>query len=157
MIEQGFGDQILHRTQVFQWHIRFLNGRISVEDDEHKGRHTSCTIPETVARIQVLILQDRRRTIRDIAEDVEFGYGTCQRVLPEELGMYLVAAKFVPRILTADQKQQRVNVFTELRQLASDNETFLSRVITGDESWVCGYDPEAKRQSSHNRILKHKI
>jgi len=71
--------------------------------------------------------------------------------------MYLVAAKFVPRILTADQKQQRVNVFTELRQLASDNETFLSRVITGDESWVCGYDPEAKRQSSHNRILKHKI
>ena len=66
----------------------------------------------------------------------------------EELGMHRVAAKFVPRILTADQKQQRVNVCTELRQLASDDETFLSKVITGDESLVYGYDPETKRQSS---------
>jgi len=64
---------------------------------------------------------------------VEVGYGACQRVLTEELGMHRVAAKFVPRILTAHQKQQRVNVCTELRQLASDDETFLSRVITGDE------------------------
>jgi len=61
--------------------------------------------------------------------------------------MHLVAVKFVPRTLTADQKQQRINVCTELRQLASDDETFLSRVIIGDESWVYGYDPETKRQS----------
>jgi len=122
-------------------------GRTSV-DDEHTGRPTSCTTPETVARIQEIIRQDRRRTIRDIAEEVEVGYGTCQRVVTEELGMQRVAGKFVPRILTDDQKQQRVSVCTELRQLASDDETFLSRVITGDESWVYGYDPETKRQSS---------
>ena len=73
---------------------------------------------------------------------MKVGYGTCQRVLTEELGMQLVAAKFVPRILTADKKQQRVNVCTELRQFASNDETVLSRVITGDESWVYGYDPE---------------
>ena len=66
----------------------------------------------------------------------------------EELGMHHVAAKFVPRILTDDQKQQRVNVCTELHQLVSDDETFLSRVITGDESWVYSYDPETKRQCS---------
>jgi hypothetical protein len=29
-------------------------------------------------------------------------------------------------------KQQRVEVCTELRQLASDDKTFLSRVISGD-------------------------
>jgi len=75
---------------------------------------------------------------------VEVGYETCQRVLTEELGMHRVTAKFVPRILTADQKQQSVNVCTELHQLASDDEMFLSRVITGDESWVYGYDPETK-------------
>jgi len=62
--------------------------------------------------------------------------------------MHCVATKFVPRIWTADHKQQRVNVCTELRQLASDVETFLSRVITRDESWVYGYDSETKQQSS---------
>ena len=133
---------------MFQWHARFKTGRISVDDHKHTGKSTSCTTPETVARIQELIRQDRRRTIRDIAEEMEVGYGTCQRVLTEELGMRRVATKFVPRILTADQKQQRVNDCIELRQLASDDETFLSRVITGDESWVYGYDPETKRQSS---------
>jgi hypothetical protein len=36
------------------------------------------------------------------------------------------------RFLAADQKQQSVNVCEELRQIASDDATFLSRVITGD-------------------------
>ena len=153
MIQQGFGDQSLSRTQVFQWHARFKTGRTSVDDDEHTGRPTSCTTAETVARIQELIYQDRHRTICDIAEEVKVGYGTCQRVLTEELGMHRVGAKFVPRILTADQKQQHVNVCTELRQLASNNETFLSRVITGDESWVYSYDPETKQQSSQWKSL----
>ena len=139
MIQQGFGDQSLSSTQVLEWHARFKTGRTSVDDDEHTG----CTT-ETLARIQELIRQDRHRTIRDIPEKVEVGYGTCQWVLTEELGMHRVAAKFVPRILTAGQKQQRVKVCTELRQLASDDETFLSRVITDDESWVYGYDPQTK-------------
>jgi len=153
MIQQGFGDQSLSRTQVFQWHTWFKTSRTSVDDDKHTARPTSCTTPEAVARIQELIHQDRRWTIRDIAEEMEVGYGTCQQVLTKELGMHRVAPKFVPRILTADQKQHRVNVCTELRQLASDNETFLSRVIIGDESWVYGYNPETKRKSSQWKSL----
>ena len=97
MIQQGFGDQSLSRTQVFRWHARFKAGRTSVEDDEHTGRPTSCTTPETIARIQEIIRQDQHRTICDIAGEVDVGYGTCQWVLTEELGIQCVAAKFVPR------------------------------------------------------------
>jgi len=56
-------------------------------------------------------------------------------------------SKIVPKILTADQKQHRVNVCTDLPQLAYYYETFLCRVVTGDESWVYGYDPQTKQQS----------
>jgi len=132
MIQQAFGNQSVNRTQVFQWRALFKTGRRSVDDDENTGRLRSCKNPEIVARIQEIVRQDRRRTIHDVAEDVRIGYGTCQRVLTEETGMHHVAAKFVLRILTADQKQQHVNVCTELRQIASDDETFLSRVIIGD-------------------------
>jgi hypothetical protein len=52
------------------------------------------------------------------------------------------------RFPTADQKQQRINVCEELRQIASDDAAFLSRVITGDKSWIYAYDPETKQQSS---------
>jgi hypothetical protein len=39
MIQQAFGEEILCRTQVFQWHARFKTGRTSVDDDEHTETH----------------------------------------------------------------------------------------------------------------------
>jgi hypothetical protein len=51
------------------------------------------------------------------------------------------------RFLTADQKQQCINVCKELRQIASDNATFLSRFITDDESWTYGYDLQIMQYS----------
>jgi hypothetical protein len=50
--------------------------------------------------------------------------------------------------LTADQKQQLVTVCEKLCHIATNNATFLSSVITGDESWIYGYGPETKQQSS---------
>jgi hypothetical protein len=32
-IQQAFGEQILSRTQVFQWHAHFKTGHTSVDDD----------------------------------------------------------------------------------------------------------------------------
>jgi len=63
MIQQAFEDQSLSRVQVFQWRARFKTGRTSADGDEHTGRPTSCTTPETVARIQELVRQDRRQNI----------------------------------------------------------------------------------------------
>jgi hypothetical protein len=108
---------------VLQWHVWFNASRTSFYDDEHIGSPTSCTTPETVARIQQLVCQDWHWTIHDIAEEVGFGYGTCQQVLTKELSMHCITAKFVPSILTGDQKQQWIDIGTELCQLASDDET----------------------------------
>jgi hypothetical protein len=56
------------------------------------------------------------------------------------------------RFLRADQTQQRVNISEELRQIASDDTAFLSRVIASDESWIYSYDPETKQLSFHWRM-----
>ena len=61
--------------------------------------------------------------------------------------MHRIAAKFVPRLLNPEQKEHRVAICQELHQRAVDDPSFMSRVITGDESWVYGYDPETKQQS----------
>jgi len=45
MIQQAFRDQSLSREQAFQWHAGFKTGRTSVNNDEHRGRPTSCTNP----------------------------------------------------------------------------------------------------------------
>ena len=64
--------------------------------------------------------------------------------------MRQIAAKFVPRLLINDQRDHRVQVCTELQKAFRHDRNFLSRVITGDESWLYSYDPdpETKQHSS---------
>jgi hypothetical protein len=73
-----------------------------------------------------------------------------QEILTENSNMSRIAAKFVTRFLTNDQKQWRVNACLELREKANGDPTFMCifRIITGDESWIYGSDPERKQQSS---------
>ena len=65
-----------------------------------------------------------------------------------ELGIRRVSAQFVPKVLTANQKDARVSVAQDLLEYAKNDENFIESIITGDESWVYGYDPETKAQPS---------
>ena len=62
--------------------------------------------------------------------------------------MHHVAAKFVPCLLTDAQKENHVTISQELFDHSNADENFLKNVITGDESWVYGYNVEKKVQSS---------
>jgi hypothetical protein len=64
------------------------------------------------------------------------------------LGYAKVCARWVPRSLTDDQKTVRKEVFSDLlSHYEADGESFLSRIVTGDEIWIHHLEPETKRQS----------
>jgi histone-lysine N-methyltransferase SETMAR len=86
--------------------------------------------------------------MHELAVTIGISYGVFQEILTENLNMCHIATKFVPQILTNDQKQRRVNVCIELREKANEDPTFISRIIMGDESWIYSYDPETKQQLS---------
>jgi len=54
--------------------------------------------------------------------------------------MSRVSAKFVPKLLNFGQKNRRMSIAQELLDDVNDDPDLLKRVITGDESWVYGYD-----------------
>jgi hypothetical protein len=66
---------------------------LSVDDDEHTGKPTSSTTPETVAQIQQLVHQDRHWTIHSVAKVEVIGYGTCQWVLMKRTGHALCCSQ----------------------------------------------------------------
>ena len=41
-----------------------------------------------------------------------------------------------------------MSVATNMLQEAESDRNFMGQIVTGDETWVYGYDPETKRQSS---------
>ena len=58
--------------------------------------------------------------------------------------MRKLCAKIVPKVLTDEQKQRRVDCCNDWIKNAQDS-NFLNMVITGEESWIYEYDPETKR------------
>ena len=75
---------------------------------------------------------------------------TCVLRIPtENLGTTRVCAKFIPKLLTVEQKRFLFQVAEDSLEMVANDENGLKKIITGDESWVYGYDPE-KKTSLHS-------
>jgi histone-lysine N-methyltransferase SETMAR len=146
MLQEAFGDNTMSQSKTFLWYIRFKDGRTSV-DDKRSGRPSTSTTPENIAKVREAILADHRQIIHDVCEIVGLSYGNVQRILADNLNMRRISARFVPRLLSDDQKANGVSVCRELNK-PETTPNFISNTITGDETWVYGYDPETKQQSS---------
>jgi len=59
------------------------------------------------------VRENRRLTVRSIAEQVNIDRETVRKILTEDLDMRNVCAKMVPRELTEEQKQIRVFLATK--------------------------------------------
>ncbi|PSN44638.1 hypothetical protein C0J52_07732 [Blattella germanica] len=89
----------------------FKCGRTSCEDEHDSGPPITVTTPENINKVHDRVLQDRQITIRDIVEETGFSYHSVCNILEKELGMKKLTARWVPRMLTLDQKRQRKKYF----------------------------------------------
>jgi histone-lysine N-methyltransferase SETMAR len=75
-------------------------------------------------------------------------YGTIRRILKEELGLTKKSARWVPKLLSNDQKQQRVDRCQEFVNIVwRQSKAVLNNIVTMDESAVSFHTPETKQQS----------
>jgi hypothetical protein len=85
--------------------------------------------------------------VRELEEDLGIPQTIVSQILTEDLGKKRVAEKFVPRLLSREQKEFLALVSQGLLETANNDPDFLKKFITVDESWVYGYDTETKAQS----------
>jgi hypothetical protein len=69
-----------------------------------------------------------------LANQPGISYETCQHILTDKLNMRWIMAKFVPRVLTDDQKHQCINVCCDRQEQVQNDPTILSKIIAGDET-----------------------
>ena len=95
-----------------------------------------------------LILENRRLTIREIADTINISYERTQNIIINELGFSKVSARWVLRLLSVGQKRVRLTISRDgLEMFKADPQDFFNRVFTIDETWVHHYTPESKQQS----------
>ncbi|CAK9829627.1 Protein GVQW3 [Anthophora retusa] len=144
MLEKCFGNDTLSRSNVFRWHERFRSGRESVEDDKRSGRPSTSKTDENIDKIKEMLSENRKLTIRELAEDLNIAYGSVQDVLVSDLGLRRVVAKLVPKDLNFMQKKDRVEISKDMISKAEFDLTFIKRIITGDETWIYEYDTQSR-------------
>jgi len=76
------------------------------------------------------VIRSNHLTVREVEEEVGISKTTYRELITENLGIH------------------RVYVNKELVDRANAYENFLKNIVTGDETWVYGYDVETKAHSS---------
>ena len=103
-----------------------MEGRGGNIEDEGFGHPKEATTDENVEIVHSLVMCDRRRNLRDIARKVGISFGAVQSILTDILGMSKVLARWVPRMLTEDQKRSRLDIARYLlSHYESDPEKFM--------------------------------
>jgi len=129
------GDNAPVYSVVKIWLAEFKRGRNSVEDEHCLGRHKNAASTENVQIVNDMLKKDRRLTIWHIVETTDIHATTVYRIVSDDLGMKKVSACWVPRMLTDEQKQNRVDVCTDLLcRLQAQPQIFLDRIVTQDET-----------------------
>ncbi|CAK1581831.1 unnamed protein product [Parnassius mnemosyne] len=95
---------------------------------------------------------DRKLKIREIAEIIGISYERTQNIIVNELGFHKVSARWLPRLLSVEQKRTRLTISRDCLQLfEADADDFLNRFVTMNETWVHYCTLETKQQSKHWR------
>ena len=142
------GDNSVSYAKVKKWVANFKRGVTVTEDAPRPGRPATSINEDHVNKAETMVHADRRVTVRSVAETLRISYGSAEEILTRNLGMKKVSARWVPRMLTPEQKQYRIQISQQLLQrFRADPDDFLSRLVTHDETWIHHFDPESKRQS----------
>ena len=148
-LDKHYPDSAPGKSTVCDWYNELKRGRSDLNDAQRSGRPKSAVNEENVMKIREIVLSDRKMKVREIAEASKLSYGSALTVLHDNLGMKKLNAKWVPRLLTPCQKQQRIDDSKACLKIFNRNKAdFLRRYVTMDETWIHHYTPESKRSSA---------
>ena len=143
-----YGPQTISMRTVFRWVKAFKAGKFSVEDDTRPGRPKTSVTKANIAAIKIVV--------KDIATCTSISEGSVQTILKKRLDLRNVCARWVPHLLTEEQKTQRLKCARELlKAYKGCNSRVISDLLTGDETWVHMFEPQ-RRADNKQRKRKDK-
>ncbi|CAH1959522.1 unnamed protein product [Acanthoscelides obtectus] len=104
-----FGNEAPHQSTISRWYGEFKRGRVSLSDDPKVGAPKTAVTLENVDAVRKLIIQDKHVTYREIEASLNISKTSIKKNLHEELGVRKLVSRWIPHLLTEEQKAARVN------------------------------------------------
>ena len=99
---------------VFRWVKALKAGKFSIEDDTRPGRPKTAVTKANIAAVKIVVEQDARLSVKDIASCTGMSEGSVQTILKKRLDLRKVCVRWVPHLLTEQQKTQCLKCAQEL-------------------------------------------
>ena len=106
-----YGDDALSYATVKRWVVHFNSGNKEITDRPRSGRPLSAATTENKTRVDELIRANHRITLQNITDDIGISKGAVCDIV-KDLAYSKVCARWVPRQLTTELKQSRIDVLT---------------------------------------------
>ena len=134
-LDKRYGDSAPEKSTIIDWYAKFKRGRTNTDDAERSGRLKSAIVPENITKVYKIVLGDRKLKLLKTADTLKISEGSVFTILHECLGMRELFSKWVLRLLTPNQKQQRVEDSERCFELFKrGKKDFLRRYVTIDET-----------------------
>jgi len=103
--------------------------------------------PEVIAAVEAIVKENCHITVHEIAAHLDMSHGSAHHIVHDVLQFHKVFARWVPRQLTAELEERRVDACQELLKcFEAEGDGILGRIVTGDETWVHYHQPETKKE-----------
>ena len=133
-ISTAYGPSCVSYDTVRRWKKKVESE--SIKNASKSGRPKSASRKDIISKIKEIIERDVRFTIRDIARKVGITLSTVHLILKKHK-VREISVRWVPYLLTDEQKRQRVKVAKKLLQMFPkyDKNQF-ANIVTSEETWV---------------------
>lgn len=137
----AIGDKALSVSAIYRQIEAFEHGKQSIKDEPRSGRPRDAVTPVTIATVENLVSEDRHITTRKLAEVVGISKERIGYILHKELQMRKLCKKWIPHVLTDENRQKRVEISKQLLRILEGG---FRNIITGDETWIHFYTTASK-------------
>ena len=147
-LQKVYGNDALKYATVCKWVRHFIDGRESIENDTRVGRPVSVLTEKNVATVKTLIEEDARYTVQEVEEVSGIHSSSVLKILREQLGLRKICTRWVPYLLTDEQKQSRVRLASQVIEKYNEcDPRRLEEIVTGDETWIYHFQPDSKAKN----------
>ena len=108
------GNVAVSMSIICRWMKILKSGNLSVENAPYSGRPKSAMTKMIVDAVKSMVTEDARYTVWNIAKSLGMSSGTVHKILTEELNLQKISARWVPHLLTDEQKEKRVKLSKNL-------------------------------------------
>ncbi|GBN90884.1 Putative uncharacterized protein FLJ37770 [Araneus ventricosus] len=75
----------VNKKCVFEWFKRFRDGKEDVKDEPRSGRPPTSTTPDNNERVRRMLADDRRLSLRMMAEELKISLDSVSNIIHEQL------------------------------------------------------------------------